>query len=127
MKRLSPLLAAAFLAFLPSAFAQPASPIDGNWSGRSDGGSCNAPLDYAISIDSGIVDGTAFDTTAAEVGELLLRDLNVEWADPRLVCHVHFARLRVRGRDHAELGGGHGDGRDAKKAAAVTPDFFGHW
>jgi hypothetical protein len=65
MKRLSPLLAAAaLLAFLPPAFAQPASPIDGDWHGRSDGGSCNAPLDYAISIDSGIVDGTAFDTTA---------------------------------------------------------------
>ena len=64
MKRLSPLLAAAFLAFLPSAFAQPASPIDGNWSGRSDGGSCNAPLDYVLTIEAGIVDGSATDTTA---------------------------------------------------------------
>src|SRR5262249_9198660 len=32
--------------------------------GTSDGGSCNAPLDYVISIDYGIVDGSAYDTTA---------------------------------------------------------------
>jgi hypothetical protein len=44
--------------------AQPASPLDGTWRGRSDGGSCNAPLDYAITIEDGFVDGTAFDTTA---------------------------------------------------------------
>jgi hypothetical protein len=47
----------------PAALAQ-TTPIDGEWSGRSDGGSCNAPLDYAISVESGIVDGTSFDTTA---------------------------------------------------------------
>jgi len=64
MKRLLSLFAAALLSFVSAAFAQPATPIDGNWAGRSDGGSCNAPLDYAISIDSGIVDGTALDTTA---------------------------------------------------------------
>lgn len=45
------------------AFAQ-GSPIDGEWRGRSDGGSCNAPLDYQISIDTGIVDGTSTDATA---------------------------------------------------------------
>jgi len=46
-----------------SALAQ-TTPLDGDWSGRSDGGSCNAPLDFAISIESGIVDGTAFDASA---------------------------------------------------------------
>lgn len=40
------------------------SPLDGQWRGTSDGGSCNAPLDYLITIESNIVDGTAFDTTA---------------------------------------------------------------
>jgi hypothetical protein len=29
-----------------------------------DGGSCNAPLDYQLTIESGIVDGSAYDTTA---------------------------------------------------------------
>ena len=54
------------LALLAStAFAQDRpSPLDGNWSGRSDGGSCNAPLDYQVSIDTGIVDGTASDSSA---------------------------------------------------------------
>jgi hypothetical protein len=47
-----------------TAFAQPATPLDGSWRGTSDGGSCNAPLDYVINIESGIVDGSAFDTTA---------------------------------------------------------------
>jgi hypothetical protein len=42
----------------------PASPLDGQWRGTSDGGSCNAPLDYQITIESGIVDGSAYDTTA---------------------------------------------------------------
>jgi hypothetical protein len=40
------------------------SPLDGNWKGRSDGGSCNAPLDYDITIESGLVDGSAYDTSA---------------------------------------------------------------
>lgn len=40
------------------------SPLDGNWKGRSDGGSCNAPLDYDLTIESGLVDGSATDTTA---------------------------------------------------------------
>jgi hypothetical protein len=40
------------------------SPLDGNWKGRSNGGSCNAPLDYDITIETGIVDGSATDTTA---------------------------------------------------------------
>ena len=44
--------------------AQTASPVDGQWRGRSDGGSCNAPLDFDITIESGIVDGTAYDSTA---------------------------------------------------------------
>lgn len=42
----------------------PASPLDGQWRGTSDGGSCNAPLDYVLTIEAGIVDGSAYDTTA---------------------------------------------------------------
>ena len=44
--------------------AAPTSALDGNWRGRSDGGSCNAPLDYVLTIENGFVDGSAFDTTA---------------------------------------------------------------
>ena len=62
MKKILPLLLVASSAAI--AHAQPASPLDGTWHGRSDGGSCNAPLDYAITIEEGFVDGTAFDTTA---------------------------------------------------------------
>ena len=40
------------------------SPLDGTWKGRSDGGACNAPLDYQITIETGIVDGSAYDTSA---------------------------------------------------------------
>jgi hypothetical protein len=40
------------------------SPLDGDWHGISNGGSCNAPLDYRLSIDTGIVDGTSTDATA---------------------------------------------------------------
>ena len=61
MRLLSILL---LLAAAVPAFAQSPSPLDGEWRGTSDGGSCNAPLDYQISIESGIVDGSAFDTTA---------------------------------------------------------------
>jgi hypothetical protein len=32
------------------AFAQAPASVDGQWRGRSDGGSCNAPLDYDITI-----------------------------------------------------------------------------
>jgi hypothetical protein len=42
----------------------PTSPLDGQWRGRSDGGSCNAPLDFELVIDNGFVDGSAYDTTA---------------------------------------------------------------
>lgn len=42
----------------------PAHALDGQWRGRSDGGSCNAPLDYALFIEAGFVDGTATDPTA---------------------------------------------------------------
>ena len=42
----------------------PASPLDGQWRGTSDGGSCNAPLEYQLVIESGFVDGSAYDTTA---------------------------------------------------------------
>jgi hypothetical protein len=42
----------------------PTSPLDGDWRGRSDGGSCNAPLDYVITIENGFVDGSSYDTTA---------------------------------------------------------------
>jgi hypothetical protein len=61
MTRSLPLLLALLLS--SAAFAQPATPLDGQWRGTSDGGSCNAPLDYVITIESGIVDGSAFDTT----------------------------------------------------------------
>ncbi len=62
MTRLLPALL--LLAIATAASAQPASPLDGQWRGTSDGGSCNAPLDYALTIDYGIVDGSAYDTTA---------------------------------------------------------------
>jgi hypothetical protein len=42
----------------------PTSTLDGEWRGKSDGGSCNAPLDYVITIENGFVDGSAYDTTA---------------------------------------------------------------
>lgn len=42
----------------------PDSPLDGSWRGTSDGGSCNAPLEYVLTIESGFVDGSAYDTTA---------------------------------------------------------------
>lgn len=42
----------------------PTSSLDGEWRGKSDGGSCNAPLDYVITIENGFVDGSAYDTTA---------------------------------------------------------------
>ncbi|SKA31799.1 hypothetical protein SAMN02745126_05118 [Enhydrobacter aerosaccus] len=56
-------LSLAVLFGLP-AYAQVPSTLDGTWRGRSDGGSCNAPLDYVITIEDGFVDGSAFDTTA---------------------------------------------------------------
>jgi hypothetical protein len=62
MIRSLPLLLLA-LGLSSAAFAQPTTPLDGQWRGTSDGGSCNAPLDYVITIESGIVDGSAFDTT----------------------------------------------------------------
>ena len=63
MKAAAAILAALLLAAATAA-AQPASPLDGQWRGRSDGGSCNAPLDYVLTIEAGIVDGSATDTTA---------------------------------------------------------------
>ena len=63
MKAVHAMLAGLLLA-AATAQAQPASPLDGQWRGRSDGGSCNAPLDYVLTIESGIVDGSATDTTA---------------------------------------------------------------
>ena len=62
MTRLLPALL--LLAIATAASAQSASPLDGQWRGTSDGGSCNAPLDYVLTIDYGIVDGSAYDTTA---------------------------------------------------------------
>ncbi len=59
MNKTLPLLFA--LAVMSSALAQTASPLDGDWRGKSDGGSCNAPLDYVLHIESGIVDGSASD------------------------------------------------------------------
>jgi hypothetical protein len=61
MKKLLPLWFA--LAAAP-ALAQAPTPLDGSWRGRSDGGSCNAPLDYQLVIETGIVDGSAYDSTA---------------------------------------------------------------
>ena len=61
MKTLLPLCLV--LAAAP-ALAQAPTPLDGNWRGRSDGGSCNAPLDYQLVIETGIVDGSAYDSTA---------------------------------------------------------------
>ena len=61
MTRSLPLVLALFLS--SAAVAQPATPLDGQWRGTSDGGSCNAPLDFVLSIDYGVVDGSAFDTT----------------------------------------------------------------
>ena len=59
MKRLLPLL----LLCTAPAWAQMPS-LDGDWHGRSNNGSCTAPLDYQLSIDTGIVDGSAYDTSA---------------------------------------------------------------
>ena len=59
MKRLLPL----FLLCTPPAYAQ-TSPLDGDWHGSSNNGSCTAPLEYLLSIDTGIVDGSAYDTSA---------------------------------------------------------------
>ena len=42
----------------------PVSALDGEWKGTSDGGSCNAPLDYVLTIQNGFVDGSSYDTTA---------------------------------------------------------------
>jgi hypothetical protein len=47
-----------------NAEAVPTSTLYGNWRGTSDGGSCNAPLDYVLAIENGFVDGSATDTTA---------------------------------------------------------------
>lgn len=48
----------------PAPASTPTSSLDGEWRGKSDGGSCNAPLDYVITIENGFVDGSAYDTTA---------------------------------------------------------------
>jgi hypothetical protein len=61
------LLVVFLLSAAAPAFGQtpaPTSSLDGEWRGRSDGGSCNAPLDFVITIENGFVDGSAFDTTA---------------------------------------------------------------
>ena len=62
MTRLLPALL--LLATTTAAAAQPASPLDGQWRGTSDGGSCNAPLDYVLTIEFSIVEGSAYDATA---------------------------------------------------------------
>jgi hypothetical protein len=61
MKKLLPLCLVVAAA---PALAQAPTPLDGSWRGRSDGGSCNAPLDYQLVIETGIVDGSAYDSTA---------------------------------------------------------------
>ena len=60
MKRILVLL----LAFGASAASAQTSPLDGDWKGKSDGGSCNTPLEFALTIEAGIVDGTASDPAA---------------------------------------------------------------
>jgi hypothetical protein len=64
MKRV--LFLALLVAGTASAAAQstPSTSLDGEWRGTSDGGSCNAPLDFVLTIENGFVDGSAFDTTA---------------------------------------------------------------
>jgi hypothetical protein len=62
MKKLLLPLCVAFAA--APVLAQAPGPLDGDWRGRSDGGSCNAPLEYLLTIESGLVDGTATDATA---------------------------------------------------------------
>ncbi|MCW5732687.1 MAG: hypothetical protein KIS73_01090 [Enhydrobacter sp.] len=62
MKKLLLPLCVALVA--PPVLAQAPGPLDGEWRGRSDGGSCNAPLEYMIYIESGLVEGTATDATA---------------------------------------------------------------
>ena len=61
MKRL---LVLGLLAVLACPASAQTTTLDGEWRGRSDGGSCNAPLDYVITIENGFVDGSAYDTTA---------------------------------------------------------------
>ena len=39
------------------AFAQAPGPLDGEWRGRSDGGSCNAPLDFDLTLRGGRLQG----------------------------------------------------------------------
>jgi hypothetical protein len=61
------LLVVFLLSATAPAFGQtpaPTSSLDGEWRGRSDGGSCNAPLDYLLTIENGFVDGSAYDSTA---------------------------------------------------------------
>jgi hypothetical protein len=61
------LLVVFLLSATAPAFGQtpaPTSSLDGEWRGRSDGGSCNAPLDFVITIENGFVDGSAYDSTA---------------------------------------------------------------
>ena len=61
------LLVVFLLSAVAPAFGQtpaPTSSLDGEWRGRSDGGSCNAPLDFVITIENGFVDGSAYDSTA---------------------------------------------------------------
>ena len=57
-------LCLAFAVGGPALAQVPSAVLDGQWRGRSDGGSCNAPLDFDITIESGIVDGSAYDSTA---------------------------------------------------------------
>ncbi len=59
MKRILVLL----LAFGISPAGAQTSPLDGDWTGKSDGGSCSTPLDFALNIEAGLVDGTATDPT----------------------------------------------------------------
>ena len=70
MRKLLPFCLALAVAgpVLAQAPSPPPSALDGQWRGRSDGGTCNAPLDYDLTIESGIVDGSAYDTSARGPG-----------------------------------------------------------
>jgi len=64
MRKLLPLSLAVLAAPCLAQTSPLVSSLDGDWHGRSDGGSCNAPLDYQLTVDTGIVDGTSYDTSA---------------------------------------------------------------
>ena len=81
------------------------SPLDGEWRGRSDGGSCNAPLDYVITIETGIVDGSA--STPPRTGPVPnLKKAAPPRADARPVADPRPGQARLVLADRRRLGEG---------------------